>query len=156
MLAGCHKLAGFEYISRHDNALKILAVQWCSKNGLLLEGTKRYMDKWEKGKVIERGGKKLLWNWEYRIRKICIARRPGLTLTDNEKNEIYIVYMACPSENNRVSKRLGKIQKYQQFCFELRERRSLYKVQFIPTVIGCLGRGVRKLEEDLCQLIQAQ
>ena len=62
--------------------------------------------------------------------------------------------MACPSENNRVSKRLGKIQKYQQFCFELRERRSLYKVQFIPAVIGCLGRGVRKLEEDLCQLIQ--
>ena len=74
LLAGCQKLAGFEYVRRHDNALKILAVQWCTKNGLLLEGTKCYMDKWEKGKVIKRGGKKLLWNWEYRIRTICIAR----------------------------------------------------------------------------------
>ena len=124
LLAGCQKLAGFEYVRRHNNALKILAVQWCNKNRLLPEGTKWYMEKWEKGKVIERGGMKLLWDWEYRMRTNCTARRPDLTLEDNEKNEIYIVDMACPSENNKVNKRLEKIPKYQQLCFELRERRS--------------------------------
>ena len=88
------------------------------------------------------------------MRTTCTARRPDLTLKDNEKNEIYIVDMACPSENNKVNKRLEKIQKYQQLCFELRERRSSYKIHFIPAVIGCLGGGVGQLEEDLCQLIQ--
>ena len=154
LLAGCQKLAGFEYVRRHDKALKVLAVQWCIKNGLLPDGTKWYEEKWEKGKVIERGGKKLLWDWEYRMRTTCTSRRPDLTLEDNEKNEIYIVDMACPSENNKVNKRLEKIQKYQQLCFELRERRSSYKIHFIPAVIGCLGGGVGQLEEDLCQLIQ--
>ena len=86
LLAGCQKLAGSEYVRRHDKALKVLAVQWCIKNGLLPEGTKWYMEKWEKGKVIERGGKKLLWDWEYRMRTTCTARRPDLTLEDNEKN----------------------------------------------------------------------
>ena len=62
--------------------------------------------------------------------------------------------MAYPSENNKVNKRLEKIQKYQQLCFELRERRSSYIIHFIPAVIGCLGGGVGQLEEDLCQLIK--
>ena len=112
------------------------------------------MEKWEKGKVIERGGKKLMWDWEYRMRTTCTARLPDLILEDNEMNEIYIVDMACPSKNNRVNKRMEKIQKYQQLCFEFRERRSSYKIQFIPVVIRCLGGGVGQLEEDLCQLIQ--
>ena len=112
------------------------------------------MEKCEKGKVIERGGRKLLWDWEYRMRTTCIARRPDLTLEDNEKNEIYIVDLACPSENNRANRRLEIFQKYQQIFFELRKRRSSYKIQFIPAVIGCLGGGVGQLEEDLCQLIQ--
>ena len=74
LLAGCQKLAGFYYVRRHDNALKILALQWCIKNGLLPEGTKWYVEKCEKGKVIERGGKKLQWDWEYRMRTTCTAR----------------------------------------------------------------------------------
>ena len=48
LLVGCQKVAGFEYVRRHDNALQILAVQWRIKNGLLPEGTKWYMEKWKK------------------------------------------------------------------------------------------------------------
>ena len=47
------------------------------------------------------------------MRMTCIARRPDLTLKDKEKNQIYIVDMACPIRNNRVNKRLEKIKKYQ-------------------------------------------
>ena len=64
----------FEYVRRHDNALKIFAVQWCIKNGLLPEGTKWYMEKCEKAKAIERSGKKLLWDWGYRMSTTCTAR----------------------------------------------------------------------------------
>ena len=85
------------------------------------------------------------------MRTTFTARRPDMAFDDNEKKEIYIISMACPSEDKRVKKQLGKIKKNQQLCFEVRVRRSLYKVQIIPAVIGCLGGGVGQLEEDLCQ-----
>ena len=40
LLTGCKKLAGSEYVRRHDNALKALAVQWAIDNGMLPSGTK--------------------------------------------------------------------------------------------------------------------
>ena len=40
LLAGRKKLAGSEYVKTHDNALKVLVVQWAITNGLLPEGTK--------------------------------------------------------------------------------------------------------------------
>ena len=43
------------------------------------------------------------------MRTTCTARRLDLTFEENEKNEIYIVDMACPTENNKVNKRLDKI-----------------------------------------------
>ena len=58
LLSGCKKLSGTEYIKRHDNALKVLAVKLAMENRLLPEGTKWYEIKWECGKVIENNGKK--------------------------------------------------------------------------------------------------
>ena len=40
LLSGCKKLAATEYIRRHDNALKIMAVEWGKKEGLLPEKTR--------------------------------------------------------------------------------------------------------------------
>lgn len=37
LLAGCKKLAGTEYVRRHDNALKVLAVKRAVKNGVVPE-----------------------------------------------------------------------------------------------------------------------
>ncbi|CAB4045676.1 Hypothetical predicted protein, partial [Paramuricea clavata] len=91
LLAGCKKLAGSEYVRRHDNALKVLAVQWAIDNGLLPKGTKWYTEKWERGKVIANNGKKLYWDWEHRMRTSCTARRPDLTLEDSRKKEIMLL-----------------------------------------------------------------
>ena len=52
-----------------------------------------------------------------------------------------LIDMACPNEASKEAKRDGKIRKYQQLCFELRERRG-YMVKVIPLVIGCLGGGM--------------
>ena len=46
LLAGCKKLARSEYVRRHDNALKVLAVHWANDNKLLPEGTKWYTETW--------------------------------------------------------------------------------------------------------------
>lgn len=74
------------------------------------------MEKWEKGMVIECGGKKLLWDWEYKMRTNCTARRPDLTVEDNERKQICIVNMAWLSESNGGNKRLEKSQKYQHYA----------------------------------------
>ena len=54
-----------KYLKRHDNALKVLAVQWAIKNGMLPEDTKWYTIKWQQGTVLERNGQKLFWDWEH-------------------------------------------------------------------------------------------
>ena len=79
LLSGCKKLVGTEYVERHNYTLKVLAVKWDVENGLLPEDTKWYATNWERGKVIEKGGKKLFWDWEHPMRTDCIARRPDLT-----------------------------------------------------------------------------
>ena len=136
-------------VKRHNNALKVLAVKWAMKKGLIPEGTKWYAEKWEKGKVIENGGKKLYWDWEHRMRTNCTARRPDLTLEDDDTKTILLVDMACPNEANRDVKREEKIKKYEQLCFETRERRNGFMVKVIPIVIGCLGGGMRELKKNM-------
>ena len=54
------------------------------------------------------------------------ARKLDLTLEDERKKEINILDMACPAEGSKIVKRNEKIQKYQQLCFELPERRQGY------------------------------
>ena len=149
LLSGCKKLAGTEYVKRHNNTLKVLAVKWATENGLLPKDTKWDTKKWERGKVIEKDGKKLFWDWEHPMRTDCIARRPDLTLEDKSKKTILLIDMACPNENNKIAKRDEKIGKYNGLCFELRERREGYTVKVVPTIIGCLGGGMRELKESI-------
>ena len=113
---------------------------------IMPEGTKWYAEKWEKGKVLESGGKRLYWDWEHRMRMNCTVRRPDLTLEDEEKKTILL---ACPNEVNRQIKREEKIKKYEQLCFELRERQEGYTVKVIPIVIGCLGGDMKELKMDM-------
>ena len=47
------KSARQEYMKRHDNTLKILAIKWAREHGLLPENVKWYREKWERGKILE-------------------------------------------------------------------------------------------------------
>ena len=104
LLSGCKKLIGTEYVKRHNNTLKVLAVKWATENGLLPKDTKWYTTNWERGKVIGKDGKELFWDWEYPIRTDCIARRPELTLEDTSKKKILLIAMACSNKNNKIAK----------------------------------------------------
>ena len=57
--------------------------------------------------------------------------------------------MACPNEMNKEKKEQKKIRKYQQLCYEIGERREGHTVNIIPSVIGCLRGGIKKLEAIL-------
>ena len=102
-LSGCKKLVGTEYAKRHNNTLKALALNWTVENGLLHEDTKWYKTNWERGKVIEKDGKKLCWDWEHPMKTGCIAHRLDLTLEDTSKKTILLIDMARPNEYNKVT-----------------------------------------------------
>ena len=104
--------------------------------------------------MIEKDGKKLFWDWEHPTRTDCIARRPDLTLEDTSKKTKLLIDMACPNENNKMGKRDEKIGKYNRLCFELRERRESYMVKVVPTIIGCLGEGMKELKERIRQFFE--
>ena len=154
VLSGCDKLVGTEYVKRHNNTLKVLAVKQAIENGLLSKDTKWYTTNWERRKVVEKDGKKLFWDWEHSIRTGHTARRPGLTLEDTSKKTILLIDMACPNENNKIVKRVEKIGKYNRICFELRERREGYTMKVIPTIVGCLRGGMKELKESIGQIFK--
>ena len=62
--------------------------------------------------------------------------------------------MACPNENNKIVKRDEKIGKCSRLCFELRERREDYTVKVVPSIIGCLGGGMRELKESIREIFE--
>ena len=80
------------------------------------------------------------------------ARRPDLILEDKVKKTILLIDMAFPKESNKEAKREEKIRKYQQLCFELRERREGYTVKVIPMIIGCLRGGMKELKVNMKQI----
>ena len=99
--------------------------------------------------MTENDGKKLYWDWEHRMRTECIARRPDLTLENTAKKTILLNDIACPNGSNKGAKREEKMRKYQQLCFELRERRKGYTVIVIPMIIGCLGGEIKELKANV-------
>ena len=88
------------------------------------------------------------------MRTDCIARRPDLTLDDTSKKTILLIDMVCPNENNKIAKQDGKIRKYNRLCFELQERREGYTVKITPTIIRCLGGGMKELKENIRQIFK--
>ena len=44
--------------------------------------------------------------------------------------------------------------KYQQLAFEVRERRQGYRVEILPIVIGCLGGGMKQVQEQVKKIMQ--
>lgn len=153
LAAGCTILAGHEYVRRHNNALKILLVNWAKEKGLLSASEIWYKVKWDQGAVLENSEVKLCWDFEYKMRKETTARRPDATLEYKDKKLIQLVDMACPAEANIEKKISEKIQKYQQLAYEVRERRPGYKVEIVPVVLGCMGGGVTRMRDCVRKII---
>ena len=53
----------------------VLAVKWGKEAGLLEESTVQYKTAWKKGTVIEKPDKKLVWDFEYRMRRKTTVTR---------------------------------------------------------------------------------
>ena len=61
--------------------------------------------------------------------------------------------MACPQQQNIKAKWLGKLTKYTQLAYELRERSPGYKIMVIPLIIGALGGGMKSTMVELSNVL---
>ena len=68
------------------------------------------------------------------------------TLYYTSNKTILLIYMVFPNEYNKITKQDEKIGKCNRSCFELRERQERYTVKVFPTIIGCLGGGMKELK----------
>ena len=85
LLAECEVLANSEYLTRHNIALTILAISWAKEFNLVEKDMKWYKQKWCRGYVLENDHTKLVWDFEFNLRKTTTSRRFNLTLNDKEK-----------------------------------------------------------------------
>ena len=108
-----------------------------------------FEQRWDRGTVLENNKVKLVWDFEFHLRKTTIARRPDLILELKTDKKIWICDMAYPQQNNIGAKRTEKLRKYRQLAFETRERHPGYKIYVVPVVDGTLGGGIKVLKVDL-------
>ena len=93
---------------------------------------------------------KLVWDFEFQVRKTIIARRPDLILELKTDKNIWVCDMACPQQNNIGAKRTEKLTKCRQLAFKTRDRRPVYKIYVVVSVIvRALGGGIKMPKVNL-------
>ena len=101
-------LANSEYLTR-CRALMILTISWAKKFYLVeKDDIKWYKQKWYREYVLENDHAKLVWDFEFNLRKTTTSRRLGLILEDKQKKILWICDTASPQENYIVTKRAEK------------------------------------------------
>ena len=75
LVAGCKVLANSEYLLRHNRALMIMAVAWVKEYGLVGGDIVRYKERWKQETVLENEIGKLVWDFEFHLRKTTTMRR---------------------------------------------------------------------------------
>ena len=115
---------------------------------------KWYKQSWCRGYSLENAHAKLMWDFEFNLKKTTTPRGPNSTLEDKEKKILWICDMACPQENNIVTKRDEKRTKYRQLAFELRERRADYKIYVILVVIGALSGSIKEAIHEVKEILK--
>ena len=120
LTAGRKKIANSEYLTRHNRALMVMAIAWAKEYHLVKKEVKWYKERWTRRHVLENARAKLLWDFEFNLRKTTAARRPDQILEDKERKYAWICDMACPQKINIEEKRNEKRTKYRQLAFELR------------------------------------
>ena len=127
LVAGCKVLANTEYLTRHNRAMMIMAVAWAKEHELIRTDMIWYEERWKRGTVIENDKAKLLWDFEFNLRKTTTSRRPDLILEEKEKKKIWICDMACPQQHNIENKKTGKA--HQISSAGIRNERETFRVR---------------------------
>ena len=135
LLSACPKLAGSEYIRRHNEVAKILH-HGISQHHNIPTTDRTWLHQPEA--VTETDEVKILWDFEIRTDRIITARRPDIVVIDKTDKTATIIDVAVPNDHNIRVKEQDKVEKYQDLRLEI-QRLWNVKAQVVPVVIGALG-----------------
>ncbi|XP_068723465.1 uncharacterized protein [Montipora capricornis] len=146
VLAGCGALAQSKYMTRHNEALKVIFYELFKDLDLVTSIPLWYSQNTPKP-LYENEKGKALWDVplfaEYaEVRK----NRIDCTVIDKKKKKVVLLEMSCPWVSNREIKCAEKTSKYALLRYELRRRYPGYKIEQ-------LGGSSRSAKESLRQLV---
>ena len=67
-----------------------MAIAGAMEYGLVGRETKWYKENWASVQVLENSSAKLVWDFEFNLRKTTTSRRPDLVLEGKERKKIWI------------------------------------------------------------------
>ena len=88
LLAGCKMFAYSEYLARHNKTLMVMAVAWAKEQNLLDQNVKWYQEKRNRGHLSENSQAKLVWEFQFNLRKTELSRRQDLMLEEKQTKNI--------------------------------------------------------------------
>ncbi|CAG0898393.1 unnamed protein product, partial [Darwinula stevensoni] len=138
LLSSCKHYATSLYISRHNNALRVLYYHLRHAYGIDKGPTIPWVPA-EVESVVERPNVKIYWNYAHSTTRQLTATKPDITLFDVVAKEIFVIEFSIPSERNISRKEEEKRSKYQDLLFELRGQHPGYRVHLVVLIVGCLG-----------------
>ena len=68
----------------------VMAVAWAKEQNLLDWNVKWYQEKWKRRYVLENSQEKLVWDFEFKLRKTTTPRRPDLMHEEKQMKTIWI------------------------------------------------------------------
>ena len=146
IIAGCQKLAGTEYLRRHNSVAATLHHEICQHYRIPTAEQQPWLHRPEA--VTETEQVKVLWDFEIRTDRIVTARRPDLLVIDKQEKTAKIIDVAVPLDKNVRDKEGEKVEKYQDLKLEI-QRLWNVKAEVIPVVVGALGAVSTKLDHHL-------
>lgn len=145
LISGCTYLAPTRYLARHDSMGKVVHQLLCLKYGLLQKFTPYHV--YTPKSISENDRVKIYWNMTIHTDRTVQANRPDLILWHKGSREATIVDFAVPLDDNLDRTNTGKIAKYQELAFEIKDMWQLKKVNILPLIIsanGLVHKHVRK------------
>ncbi|XP_068689787.1 uncharacterized protein [Montipora capricornis] len=154
VLAGCGALAQSKYMTRHNEALKVIFYELSKDLDLMTSVPPWYSQNTPKP-LYENEKGKALWDVplydEYA--KVRNDRIDCTVIEKKKKKKVVLLEMSCPWVSNREIKCAEKTSKYARLRYELRRRYPVYKIEQHNIIIDALGGSSRSVKESLRQLV---
>jgi hypothetical protein len=150
-LSSCEYLAGREYLKRHDQALRVLYGEVLKEFGLVEHSTAWYNIRVEP--VRENTKALIVWNKKIATHQKVEHRWLDLRIEDKMRKVIWILDMACPSDDNVTKKEQEKRLNYVDLLYEMRTQRPGWRIEVVPLVVGVMG-GMGSLKFEVGKLLR--
>ena len=153
VLAGCSALAQNKYLTRHNNALKVLYFELLRKLQLI-ESVPPWYSPIKPKPEYKTEDIHALWDIPtYGEENEIKSNRIDAKIVNHKSKEVIVLEMSCPWIENRGKKDEEKTEKYGPLRWELQVQHPGYKVQQYNIIMDVLGGCSKVIEEDLRKLL---